>query len=228
MKITFLVNWDSAAAHALALLAPRLHDVDVSVFYTRNPSRLKSMPQKLRTLAAFEENQLRSQQAIFHKLKAQCLNDINDQDFQKFSDSQPDLVISIRHMSILKSNVIDTPKLGIINLHSGLLPSYQGVMATFWAMKNKEAYLGTTLHFIEDVSIDTGAIIAQSSDVTRFDKSYYWNVLNVYQRGCNNILAAVDSLRIGEQLNAEPQIGKAHYYSFPNDADLNEFDHRLF
>lgn len=228
MRITFLVNWDSPAAHALSLLAPHLNGVDVSVFYTRKPSRVKPMPEKLTTLAAFEEQQLENQKQIFHTLKAQCLNDINGQDFQKFSDSKPDLVISIRHMSILKSNVINTPKLGVINLHSGLLPSYQGVMATFWAMKNKEANLGTTLHFIEDASIDTGAIIAHSSEVTHFDKPYYWNVLNIYQGGCNNILAAIHSLRIGERLKSKPQIGKASYYSFPDEADLSEFDHRLF
>ena len=227
MKITFLVNWDSASAHALSLLAPSLIFFDVSVFYTRKSSGKTRMPEALKALAEFETQQLKQKQAIFEKFDAQCLNDINGADYLKFANSKPDLVISIRHMSILKDKVINTPAHGVINLHSGLLPNYQGVMATFWAMKNQENNIGTTLHFIEDATIDTGAIISQSSTTTRFDKSYYWNMLNIYQDGCQNIIRAIQTTNIGEPLQTRAQSGQAHYFSFPADKDLDEFKYSI-
>jgi hypothetical protein len=63
-------------------------------------------------------------------------------------DLEPDLFISVRYRRILKSAAIEIPRYGVLNLHSGLLPQYKGVMATFWAMLNAEAEIGCTLHTI--------------------------------------------------------------------------------
>ena len=94
----------------------------------------------------------------------EILNDINSpQGLSKIAESQPDLIISIRYGCILKNAVIEIPPLGVLNLHSGILPDYRGVMATFWAMLNNEQTAGTTLHYISDASIDTGSIVASSA-----------------------------------------------------------------
>ncbi|HAZ78734.1 MAG TPA: formyl transferase, partial [Porticoccaceae bacterium] len=41
--------------------------------------------------------------------------------------TEPDLILSIRFGLILPQTIIDLPKYGVINLHSGLLPVYRGV-----------------------------------------------------------------------------------------------------
>lgn len=228
MKITLLVNWDSAAVLALTLLAPSLAAFDVSVLYTRKKKPVAGTPRPLNALAAFEEKQLHQQAAIFDQFDARCINDINGKDFHLFLGTQPDLVISIRHMSILKEKVITVPKLGVINLHSGLLPAYQGVMATFWAMQHKEATIGTTLHFIEDSSIDTGPIISQSLTTADYTQSYHWNMLSIYQGGCQSIIDAITVLTNNNTLEAQAQRGRSHYFSFPTEADLGEFKYPLF
>lgn len=229
MKITLLTNWDCASAHALSLLAAYLSNFEVTVFYTRkHPNRKSIKPARLSALGRFDEQQLLKNQAIFEDFNAQQLNDINGHDLTQFENSKPDLVISIRHMSILKSAVINTPKLGVINLHSGILPNYQGVMATFWAMKNKEKEIGTTLHYIENASIDTGAIIALSRQATQFEKSYFENTLSVYQDGCKSIVNAIKKLNDGKLLSATPQSGTSNYFSFPSDRDFKEFESALF
>ena len=72
-----------------------------------------------------------------HSINCQAgLNTVNE-----FS---PDLIISIRFGLILQSAVIDIPKYGVINLHSGELPTYRGVMATFRAMQLQDTQCGTT------------------------------------------------------------------------------------
>ncbi|MDB9756840.1 formyl transferase [Pseudomonadales bacterium] len=245
MRLTFLVNYDLAALLALNHLLPSCKQHDVSVFHTRktpapnefsfqSAKQLKAQPKThptaLQSLAAFEAKVLAesTRLASFSDLGAIELNDINGADFQTFTASAPDLVISIRHMSILKPPVIEVPKFAVINLHSGLLPAYQGVMSTFRAMANGDANLGTTLHFIEDSSIDSGSIIARSQTSARYDKSYLWNVLNLYRNGCTNVLTAIDSIANGEALKAKLQEGEAEYFTYPSDDEINAAPFRLF
>ncbi|MEQ9414433.1 MAG: formyltransferase family protein, partial [Cyclobacteriaceae bacterium] len=49
---------------------------------------------------------------------------------------KPDLFISIRFGKLFKGKIISTPPLGIINLHSAILPNYKGVLGTFRAILN--------------------------------------------------------------------------------------------
>jgi methionyl-tRNA formyltransferase len=135
----------------------------------------------------------------------------------------PDLFISIRYRRILKSAAIEIPRLGVLNLHSGLLPEYKGVMATFWAMLNGEKDIGCTLHRIVDGTIDTGPIIAQSKTATRTDRSYLANTLELYPAGCGMMVDAVQKISSGETLVATSQTSEGHYYSTPRQQDLDRF-----
>jgi len=226
VRITFLVNYDAASALALRQLLPSLRDHKLSVFYTHKTQH-ETLPKALRQLTSFEQSLL-DRETIFNSSSAKNMNHVNGVDLTRYQKSQPDLVISIRHMSILKSPAIALPRRGVINLHSGILPNYQGVMATFWAMKNREITIGSSLHFIEDVSIDTGSIIAKTTTPTHFNQSYLWNTLNIYRVGCEQVIRTVNSLAAGETLSSKPQLGYATYYSFPKADDIANFDAPLF
>ncbi len=249
MKLTFLVNHDLAALLALNYLLPACKQHEVSVFYTRKPvagnqdyfqqtlqpanqstPQPKSKATALQSLAVFEANILAENTRLvsFSDLGAVELNAINGAGFQAFAATTPDLVVSIRHMSILKTPVIEVPKYGVINLHSGLLPSYQGVMSTFRAMVNSDVNIGTTLHFIKDSSIDSGPIIAQSKTVAHYDKSYLWNVLSLYGDGCSNVLEAIHSICKGEVLKASSQAGEANYFTYPSAHEIDAAPFALF
>lgn len=220
MRITFLVNYDLASLLALNYLLPALRQHETTVFYTSQT--INTTEPSLAELATFDANRLTTPEPLigFQAFNAQCLNHINTADYHRFVAAEPELAISIRHMSIFKSIVINTPPRGIINLHSGHLPVYQGVMATFWALLNKEEEIGTTLHYIEDNTIDTGSIISQSATAVNYQQSYLWNVLNIYKSGCENIINSVKALDLKKPLIATPQSGQANYYSFPSSAEI--------
>ncbi|MFT6406719.1 MAG: methionyl-tRNA formyltransferase [Arenicella sp.] len=228
MRITFLVNHDLAALLALNYLLPSLSEHHTSVFFSRKNNSIKN--HRLAELADFDSRQLSNCSALtsFSEFGAEQLNQVNTVGYQQFSNTRPDLVVCIRHMTILKERVITTPPLGVINLHSGPLPSYQGVMATFWGLRNKEALIGTTLHFIEDNEVDTGSVILSSSSEANYQRSYLWNVLNIYRAGCNNLLQAISQLSTGQALISRSQSGQADYYSFPSIDDINDCDQPLF
>ena len=244
MNITLLVNYDLAATLALNYLLPKLSEHRLSLFFTRKSSATKR-PTALKKLAEFETLSLcqLNSQASTSSLKSieqfeapaiqtiERLNDVNGENFSTLQATQPDLILSIRHMTILKQAVIDLPVYGVINLHSGSLPAYQGVMASFWAMLNKENSLATTLHYIDDAQIDTGAIIEQSIVRCETNNSYLWNVLNLYNSGCKTILRTVDRISANEPVIRQQQSGTANYFTYPEPSDIDQFSElglRLF
>ena len=72
-----------------------------------------------------------------------------------------DFIFSFQYDQIISQEVINSAKLGAINLHFSPLPKYRGVSPIAWALINGEKEYGVTLHFM-DPGIDTGDIISQS------------------------------------------------------------------
>lgn len=230
MRITILTNQDAASALALHCLLPLLSEHHLSIFYTAKPhiEPTNGTPKSLQNYARFESS-LPETKTVFKQAKATKLNSINsDTDFAIYAATTPELVVSIRHMSILRAHVINTPRHGVINLHSGILPRYRGVMATFWAMLNKESRIGTTLHFIENNTIDTGSIIQCSNINVDYQKSYFWNTLSLYESGCTNIASAVNQIEQNQKILSSPQVDNGDYYSYPLEADIVNAEFRLF
>jgi methionyl-tRNA formyltransferase len=144
---------------------------------------------------------------------------------RKLADLRPDLVLSIRYRRILRDAAIAIPRLGVLNLHSGILPDYRGVMATFWAMLAGDREIGTTLHRIVDSGIDTGPILDIRRSETRPEVSYLGNVLGLYAEGCAMMTAAVRTVERRE-LPGEFPAGKGRYFSAPGAGDISRFEAR--
>jgi methionyl-tRNA formyltransferase len=139
-------------------------------------------------------------------------------------DLQPDLVISIRYRRILGEQAIAIPALGVLNLHSGILPAYRGVMATFWAMMARAKEIGSSLHRIVDSGIDTGPVIAISSRPTRLQSSYLVNLLGLYAEGCDIIVDAVDNIAAGTTPPIRQEFGHGRYFRAPDAAAVRRFE----
>ena len=136
---------------------------------------------------------------------------------------EPDLIVSIRYRRILKSEAIAIPHLGVLNLHSGVLPDYKGVMATFWAMLHAEEMIGSTLHRIIDSGIDTGPVIGIRQVVADYRASYLANVLRLYGAGCDMVIEALQSLARGAEVETAAQQPGGRYFSTPEAADFRQF-----
>jgi hypothetical protein len=65
--------------------------------------------------------------------------DINAADSLEFvRQCQSDLLVSAYFSQILKSEILQIARLGVLNVHPGWLPSYRGAMAYFWVLHNPE------------------------------------------------------------------------------------------
>ncbi|OJZ17767.1 MAG: formyl transferase [Thiobacillus sp. 65-29] len=136
---------------------------------------------------------------------------INHPDVVKLArDLQPDL-ICVFGTSLIRGELLDEGRLGIVNLHGGLSPEYRGADCTFWALYNNEPdKVGCTLHYI-DAGIDTGRLIAHiRPEVGAGDTELvlFWRAV----RDSAEIYAeAVERIACGEQFGA-PQPGKGRLY----------------
>ncbi|MBE5750464.1 MAG: methionyl-tRNA formyltransferase [Clostridiales bacterium] len=72
----------------------------------------------------------------------------------------PDLMITCAFGQILSQEIIDIPRLGVINIHASILPKYRGASPIHYAILNGEKTTGITI-MKTDVGIDTGDIILQ-------------------------------------------------------------------
>jgi methionyl-tRNA formyltransferase len=256
MNILILANRDLASHLALNRLLPALtnqHQLALILSNKVGQNRASpSLPERLEQLADFETLALQNiaaanphkqstsrQQSLlgFDGFKAiatelPVLGSINDTaGWKQVADFAPDLVLSIRFGLILKPGLIALPKHGVLNLHSGRLPKYRGVMATFRAMQDQQLKIASSLHFIDNASIDSGPIVQISERQVNYQRSYLYNTLALYKRGIEDLLSAVKKIDQGETLHSQTANTTGNYYSFPSAEELRLFEshgHTLF
>jgi len=189
-----------------------------------NTSDFNEKPMEAVPLASFEKLSLK------YTLDCIAFDNINQkQGLIRVKQLSPALILSVRFGKILQQPIIDLPSLGVINLHSGLLPQYQGVMASFWSMLAEEEFIGSCLHRIIDKKIDSGPILKQKAIALKSQHSYLYNVLSLYPAGCQMILEAVnelckgDNLYEGDQLVSKTANEKAGYFGFPKEINIEQF-----
>lgn len=62
---------------------------------------------------------------------------------------------------IIKSNIIQIPKLGILNKHSSILPKHRGLASEYWCLYYEDFdSLGITVHYVEP-GLDNGPVVVQ-------------------------------------------------------------------
>jgi methionyl-tRNA formyltransferase len=134
----------------------------------------------------------------------------------------PEVVLTIRYGHILRERAIRHAKHGVINLHSGLLPHYRGILSTLYAMANGDADIGCTLHWIVDPGIDSGPIIAIARRPVEQGRSLLWHILSLYPLGVPLIVEAVRRLTSGEPVPRQSQAsGGGTYRSTPTAVDVD-------
>jgi len=136
----------------------------------------------------------------------------------------PDLILTIRYGAILRRTAISIPTFGVLNLHSGLLPAYRGVLATFRALLNGDTEISCTLHWISDAGIDTGDVVAVRTIPVDRSRSLLWHVLALYPPGVALLSDALAQLAHGCRPDAIPQPPQGGaYYTYPTRAEWAEF-----
>jgi len=245
MRIAFFTNRDLYGCMVLNLLQPVLSQHEVWIGYSErvggNPTTSLPMLDVLR----FHEQTL-PYEILFPKLEAARLatgtwltfNQLILQNNWQATAIQslaqpgllpavqtfaPDLCISVRFGKIFKDHWLKIARHGILNLHSGLLPEYRGVLATFWTLLQQRSEYGCTLHWIDDNSIDTGLTIETIRLPIMPGKSLFSHIASLYEPGVEAIGRAIKLIASGQSLPSIEQQGTPQYFSYPQADDCQRF-----
>ena len=142
----------------------------------------------------------------------------SEKSLNKLRVLEPDLLISIAGNEIFKKDLINLAPKGCLNLHTGLLPKYRGLMPTFWAMKNKEEYIGVSVFFVDE-GIDSGPIIEQEKLGIK-GLSQNEVILLTKQIGMDLIVAAIKKIKEEKFELKENNDDDMSYYGFPTRDDV--------
>ena len=148
LKIVFAGTPDFAARHLAALLSS---EHEIIAVYTQ-PDRPAGRGKKL--TASPVKNI-----AVEHGITVyQPENFKSDQAKQELADLNADLMVVVAYGLLLPQTVLDTPKLGCINVHGSILPRWRGaapIQRSIWA---GDTETGVTIMQM-DIGLDTGDML---------------------------------------------------------------------
>ncbi len=96
-----------------------------------------------------------------HAVKLERCSDVNAPAFvERVGQLRPDLLLIAGCSQILRAELRNTARLGVVNFHPSLLPYYRGKEPLFWAILRGESRTGCTAHHVTQ-DIDAGPILLQ-------------------------------------------------------------------
>ncbi|SDC80242.1 Formyl transferase [Geotoga petraea] len=147
-------------------------------------------------------------------------NKIHSKDFLEKASTH-DLIISVAASRIFKKSLINSPKFGIVNIHSGPLPYYKGMMPVFWQMRDGNKEIGITIHSVNE-EIDSGRIYKQEfvdiSDIKKLDEAIRYTK----RKGANLMMDFLNNFE-SYYNNSEEMKKEGTYFTFPKRKDTKKF-----
>jgi len=116
---------------------------------------------------------------------------------------------------ILKGGILETPKICILNKHSGLLPAYRGLFPVFWAMMNNDK-IGVTIHKVNE-KIDGGEIILQKEYHKDSSFSVYDYYKTIFFDTPDLIMESLDLIKNGQRKMYEHGMLPSYFRMFTRD-----------
>jgi len=144
-------------------------------------------------------------------LRTEGVNAINSPVYRRWiREREPD-VIAVCGASIIKSDLIAIPQLGILNLHGGLSQFYRGLFTTDWAIHNREPEcVGATVHFVSE-GVDDGDVVYQGRPAIAGDDNPNTLYEKVVRLGVQMMIQAVRDIE-RSQCDARPLKTKGRLY----------------
>ncbi|HMJ00415.1 MAG TPA: formyltransferase family protein [Gaiellaceae bacterium] len=155
---------------------------------------------------------------------------VNDPLFvRRMKASQPDVIVSVAAPEIFKQEILQSPRLGCINIHSGRLPTYRGMMPTFWQMRFGEQHATVTVHEMAP-ALDAGAVLGTAECVIQEHDSLDRVMIAAKRAGAHLLIRVLSELAAGDSKPQPLDMENASYHSFPKRDDVKSFrkrGHRL-
>ncbi|MCL2229201.1 MAG: methionyl-tRNA formyltransferase [Firmicutes bacterium] len=131
---------------------------------------------------------------------------------------KPDIIVTCAFGQILRQNVIDYCKHGVVNVHASILPKYRGACPINFVIIKGETETGITI-MQTDIGIDTGDILLQvptkiGEDETAGELSARLSVI-----GADALVKTLDLIKSGKVKRTKQDDSKSSYYPMLKKSD---------
>jgi methionyl-tRNA formyltransferase len=134
---------------------------------------------------------------------------------------EPDVIVSVAAPEIFKAPLLGIPRLGCVNIHSGRLPAYRGMMPTFWQMLQGESDVTVTIHRMVE-RLDAGAILAEERFPLRSSDRLDRVITGTKRLGGRLMIDTLLDLEARLEAGRLPE-GEPGYFRFPAPGDVRRF-----
>lgn len=148
---------------------------------------------------------------------------VNDAAYiQKVRELRPDVIVSIAAPELFKDDLLRSARLACLNLHSGRLPRYRGMMPSFWQMLHCEPHVTVTVHEMAP-RFDAGAVVGSRELPIRSADRLARVMAEGKREGARLMIRVLHACRSGSVTAHAVDLGEASYFSFPAPADVRDF-----
>jgi methionyl-tRNA formyltransferase len=173
---------------------------------------------------AFDESKLATIEALARKesLPLLATQSVNDPDYvDRVRGLRPDVIVSVAAPEIFKQELLASARIGCVNIHSGRLPKYRGMMPTFWQMLNSEPHVTVTVHEMAP-KLDAGAVLGTVEHPIHANDRLARLMVEGKREGARLLIRVLRELRAGTATPRQMDMSNASYFSFPEREDARE------
>jgi methionyl-tRNA formyltransferase len=188
--------------------------------YQKTFGNLATAQLAVRTLSARLERRSISRTCRRHGVPCEEVDDVNHPAFvDRLASEGVDVIVSVSCPQIFQPPLIAVPRLGCLNVHGAILPSYRGVMPSFWMLANGEERAGVSIFFVND-EIDAGELCGQKVFPIRAGESLDEFLRRSKMIAAELILDVLGLVENGRVRRKPLDLSKGSYYSWPGKTDV--------
>jgi methionyl-tRNA formyltransferase len=161
-----------------------------------------------------------------HSIPMHPTTSVNSPEYiERVRQLAPDVIVSVAAPEIFRKDLLRTPRLGCINIHSGRLPVYRGMMPTFWQMLQGESAVTVTVHEMAE-KLDAGGVLGTATVPIAPRDSLDRVITVTKQAGARLMIEVLNQIRLGQVSAVPVDMSVASYYSFPRREHVRQFRQR--
>ena len=163
--------------------------------------------------------------AARNQIPCRVVHDVNAPEYVgEMRRVAPDLLVSVAASQIFKRDLLSVPRLACVNVHTGPLPAYRGMMPVFWQMYDKRKSITVTLHTMTP-DIDVGSVLLQREVPLNGDRNLDLVIRKMKREGARTLVELLDRYHTGSVRPVAMNGHQAQYHSFPGRAEADRFRH---
>ena len=186
--------------------------------------QFSNLPQNLTDIEKKEQGFVTVQHSI--ELLTQ-MHDIHPHIIAKHGEQVIGYALSMS--KIFRKEILEVPTITCINIHSGRLPMYRGMMPNFWQLLHGEQFATITVHEMT-AKLDAGGIIQTRKFLLKEQDALDRVIVGTKQEGARLMMQVLADFHSFNDSVQPLDMSGASYFSFPKPEDvrtLRKMGHKM-